>query len=173
MKKPLFVAFALGVTIFISGFTFAQPTFSVCETEAKKARAQIEADYAQWVNAVKDMPTGIRDAYMVELGKLRDQAYRTTDEGRDKCAQGFIKPQEVVDFAVGIYTGGLSLLFPKKVFNIDVSELMTGKPLGGPNAAIPKVRDQLLKVIGLGGSSNTLGNIIRDPIRCITFQRKC
>jgi hypothetical protein len=52
--------------------------------------------------------------------------------------------------------------------NVDVGEILHGKPLGGENAVIPKLREQLL-----GGDRGTIANIIRDPIRCALFMRKC
>jgi hypothetical protein len=79
-----------------------------------------------------------------------------------------------MDSAVGVYTAGLSRAFPKKTFHVDVSEIMMGKPLGGPNAAVPKFREQVLKMLGANKRNpGFIGNMIRDPWKCTTFQKRC
>jgi len=102
--------------------------------------------------------------YRSELAKAAGEA-----EG---CASAVAPADTVVNGAVKAYTiwatYGLALLLPDRMTNIDVGEIMHGKPLGGDGALIPHFREQLLN-----GDTGTLANIIRDPIRCAFFLRKC
>ncbi|MER8563203.1 hypothetical protein [Mesorhizobium sp. M0578] len=65
-------------------------------------------------------------------------------------------------------TYGLALLLPDRMTNVDVGEIAHGKPFGGDHAIAPEVREFIL-----GGDRGTIANIVRDPWRCATFQRKC
>jgi hypothetical protein len=78
--------------------------------------------------------------------------------------------QDVVDLAMKFATLGISTVLPKHVTNVDVSEIMSGKPLGGNGAVIPDLRESALNAIGAGGQNNDLAKVIRDPgrvVRCI------
>jgi hypothetical protein len=46
---------------------------------------------------------------------------------------------------VAIATGGLSKLLPERMTRIDGSDILAGYPLGGPDAFIPKLREQILR----------------------------
>ena len=52
--------------------------------------------------------------------------------------------------------------------NVDVGEIAPGKPFGSNSAIVPQVRELVLN-----GDNGTIANIIRDPWKCATFQRKC
>lgn len=144
----------------------------VCNREMDAAKAAVEKDYDQWVAAIGDQPAEIRDAYLRIFKYNKDQAFVTAEHAKDQCTDKYAGPQGIMDAVVAYYTAGLSRALPEKLTHVDVSELMAGKPLGGPNAAIPKMREQVFKAVGAGGNS-TPENILRDPWPCITFQRKC
>ena len=95
-------------------------------------------------------------------------AGRQVAEAIADCEGGFKPYQQVMDSFMTIATGGLSKLLPERMTRVDVSDILAGYPLGGPNAFIPKLREQIL-----GGDRGTVANVIRDPWKCITFQRKC
>ena len=72
------------------------------------------------------------------------------------CASAVAPADTVVNGAVKAYaiwaTYGLALLLPDRMTNIDVGEIMHGKPLGGDGALIPHAREQLLN-----GDNGTIG----------------
>ena len=90
------------------------------------------------------------------------------EKARKDCTAQFKPYQDLVDAMVRIYTAGLSDILKPHMTHVDVSELLAGYPLGGPNALVPRFREQILN-----GDQGTVANIIRDPWKCLTFQRKC
>jgi hypothetical protein len=113
----------------------------------------------QWMTLAE-----LKDRLMAE----RVRAAAEVSQAIGDCEQGFKPYQDVMNTFVLFATGGLSKLLPERVTRIDVSDILAGYPLGGPDAFIPKLREQIL-----GGDRGTISNIIRDPWKCITFQRKC
>ncbi|MCP9230585.1 hypothetical protein NMG46_10045 [Mesorhizobium sp. LMG 17147] len=87
-------------------------------------------------------------------------AYKQVNDAVEQCNQGLKTPQKVTDAAVFFATGGLSAILPPRFTHVDVSEILAGKPFGGPNAFLPKARDDLLKGLGIGGD---VACIIKDP----------
>jgi hypothetical protein len=73
-----------------------------------------------------------------------------------------------MDTIVAAYTLGLSRVLQPSMTHVDVSELLKGYTLGGPNALVPKFREEILR-----GDQGTFANILRDPYKCLTFQRSC
>lgn len=65
-------------------------------------------------------------------------------------------------------SSGLAMLLPDRMTNVDVGEIAPGKPFGSNSAIVPQVRELVLD-----GDNGTIANIIRDPWKCATFQRKC
>jgi hypothetical protein len=158
----------------LSDTAHAEESFGVCNREIDKAKQDIQADYEQWVAAVKDLPVEVRDAYTKIFTYNRDQANLEADKGKEECYAGLRPVQEIVNQIVELYTGGLSKSLPEKMTRVDISEIMAGKPLGGPNAAVPQVREFLFNSLGMKKDNpGTVGNTIRDPWKCITGQRKC
>ncbi|OUS09246.1 hypothetical protein A9Q90_03790 [Gammaproteobacteria bacterium 54_18_T64] len=90
------------------------------------------------------------------------------------CMDSVAPAQLAADLGVILGTGGLSLILPERMTRIDMGEVLNGKPFGDDSAAIPKFRDDAFKVIGVDPESpGTIGNIIKDPWKCVTFQRRC
>jgi hypothetical protein len=144
----------------------------VCKDAVTQVKGQVDADYNQWIKSLDGLPQPVKDAYTTVFNYNRDQAYLTADASGKMCDQKYALPQAVVDGVIAYYTVGLSRLLPQRVTHVDVSQIMSGKPLGGPNAAVPKFREQALAAVG-GGGNGTVANVIRDPWKCATFQRKC
>ena len=166
------------VAFFCIGLLLSNPAsaenFGACNREIDKVKNNIQFDYEQWVDSVKDMPAEIRDAYIKIFTYNRDQAFLEADKSKDACYAELRPLQEIVDGVVAYYTLGLSTALPEKVFRVDVSEIMTGKPLGGPNAAVPQFRSSVFKTLGIDPKNpGTVGNIISDPLRCLFGKRKC
>lgn len=107
---------------------------------------------------------GVEPVDLVELvTKLAIQkasGYKQVAKAVDDCNQGFAVPQKITDAAVFFATGGLSAVLPDRMTHVDVSQLLSGTPFGGPNALIPQLRDQVLNGLGIGGD---VACIIRDP----------
>ncbi len=158
----------------LSDSAHAEESFGVCNREIDKAKKDIQADYEQWVDAVKDLPEEVRDSYIKIFTYNRDQANLEAEKGKEECYAGFRPVQEIVDQIVDFYTDGLSKSLPEKMTRVDISEIMAGKPLGGPNAAVPQVREFFFNSLGIKKDNpGTIGNTVRDPWKCITGQRKC
>jgi|TARA_R110002060_G_scaffold36845_1_gene47813 hypothetical protein len=167
-QSILFVVFCL-----FSNSLLAE-SFGVCNREIDKVKSNLQKDYEQWIEAVKDMPPEVKDAYIKIFTYNRDQSFSEADKAKEMCYAEFRPLQDLVDGVVLFYTGGLSKVLPEKMTRVDVSEIMAGKPLGGPNAAIPKFREQIFKVLGVNPDSpGLIGNIVKEPWKCLTFQRKC
>ncbi|EJB8691747.1 hypothetical protein C1S99_25310 [Vibrio parahaemolyticus] len=170
MNKNLliFLAFCM-----FSKSLFAE-SFGVCNREIDAVKDNIQSDYNQWIASVKDMPNEVREAYEKIFTYNRDKAYLEADKAKELCYAEFRPLQELVDDIVFVYTGGLSNVLPEHMTRVDISEIMDGKPLGGPNAAIPKFREQIFKGLGVDPSSPGLvGNVMTDPIGCLTLKKKC
>jgi hypothetical protein len=78
------------------------------------------------------------------LNAEKVRAVREVADAVDECERGFRPYQSVMNDFVTIATGGLSKLLPERVTRIDISDILAGYPLGGPEAFIPKLREQLL-----------------------------
>jgi len=164
---------ALAVVLAALPAAASEESFGVCNRELDKVLSNIDTDYEQWVNAVQDMPAEVRDAYLKVFAYNRNQAVASAQKGKHECYAAFRPLQDIVDETVAVYTGGLSKLLPDKTTRADVSEILNGKPLGGPNAAIPKFRDQVFKALGVNPKSpGAIGSIVIDPWRVLTGKRR-
>ncbi|MDC4206659.1 MAG: hypothetical protein MPW14_20245 [Candidatus Manganitrophus sp.] len=172
-KRSIVGILVLALALIYSDFASAE-SFGVCNQEMDKVKSNVQEDYKQWIDSVNDMPQEVRDAYIKIFTYNRDQAFLEADKGKEECYAEFRPLQKIVDGIVLFYTRGLSKVLPEKMTHIDVSQIMAGKPLGGPNAAVPKFREQTFKALGIDPKSpGTVGTIIKDPWKCLTFQRKC
>lgn len=173
MKQKLLAMATLVFGLTVSSLVNAE-SFGVCNREMDKVKASILSDYQQWTDSVKDMPAEIRDAYIKIFTYNRDQSFLEADKGKEQCYAELRPLQQIVDGVVAFYTGGLSKALPERMTRVDVSEIMAGKPLGGPNAAVPKFRTQVFTALGINPNNpGTIGTVIMDPWKCLTGQRKC
>jgi esterase/lipase superfamily enzyme len=90
-------------------------------------------------------------------------AVQQIEEATRDCTNGSSGPEKISSLATFFSTDGLSSILPKQLARIDASAILSGSPFGGPNALIPKSRDDILQGLGIGGD---VAEIIRDP-RCI------
>ena len=142
----------------------------VCNRATDDAKQRMDSDFAAWVAAIQgnNLPQEVKNAYIVLFKYNRDQAYNQADQINQQCTQSFKPYQDVMDAIVTFYTVGLAKVLQPAMTHVDVSELLKGYTLGGPNALVPKFREQILN-----GDSGTVANILRDPWKCLSFQRKC
>lgn len=89
-------------------------------------------------------------------------ASKEVDRLSDNCNKKLQPYQDIIDKIVEIGTGGLSKVLPKGMTHVDVSDILSGYPLGGPNSIFNKTRDDLLKKLGIGGDVAT---VIKDPAK--------
>lgn len=73
----------------------------------------------------------------------------------------------VIQVIAALSTGGASLVLPPKALYVDMSAVLNGYPLGGPQSVVNQARESVLNALGIGGENNDLGRIIRDPGRII------
>lgn len=148
----------------------AQYQFGVCDRAANIAVAEVNrrAFRKRQIVQRSGAPTQIQHAHFIIIEHSRSQALGTAIRNRHACHRGYIPAQRIVNDAVTVFTLGLNRALPRGMTRIDLSEIVAGRPLGGPNAVVPKVREKILR-----GNRGTGANIIRDPIRCLTFMRKC
>lgn len=113
------------------------------------------------------MPDGtveVMDLYDVidKLSKQRAEAYRQIKVGEDDCEKAIKPYQDILNVAVFFSTGGLSAVLPPALTKIDASQILSGYPLGPSGALIPKMREDILNGLGIGGD---VACFIRDPLR--------
>lgn len=159
---------ALG--LFLCGTSIAYAQAGVCNRAFDDTAAKVRDDTAEWEKAFNatDLPPKVKQAHIVLFEYNRDETIKAYDSKRQQCTASFEPYQKIVDNLVSIYTLGLSDILQPHMTHVDVSELLAGYPLGGPNALVPKFREQILS-----GDNGTVANILRDPWKCLTFQRKC
>jgi hypothetical protein len=97
------------------------------------------------------------------LAQDRDTAKVTVNAKADKCNADLAPYQQAMNTAVSTLTGGVSDLLPGKMAYVDVSRILAGYPGGGPDAFVPKFREQVLVALGATGSSNDLKKILENP----------
>ena len=98
----------------------------------------------------------------------RAAAYGKIETAISECNQKIAPYQKATDIAVFFATGGLSAVLPPQMTHVDASQILSGHPLGGPGALIPKMREDILNGLGIGGD---VAGIIRDPL-CVA-RGKC
>lgn len=142
----------------------------VCNRASDDTRARIQSDVQGWINAINstDLPPPVKQAHITLFLYNQSQSLIAMEKVRVDCTNAFKPYQQVVDAMVTIYTGGLNKILAPHMTHVDVSEILSGYPLGGPNALVPRFREQVLR-----GDRGTIANIVRDPWKCLTFQRKC
>jgi hypothetical protein len=82
----------------------------------------------------------------------------------DDCNQQVKPYQDVVNSFVNVETLGIASMLPGKMGFVDASDILAGYPLGGPDALVPKARDQLLNSLHIGGD---VAKTIKDPVHAI------
>lgn len=152
-----------------AGATWAQGA-GVCDRASDDTRARVVGDVQAWIDAINqtDLPQHVKNAHIVLFQYNQAESMKKIETIRVECTAAYKPYQDVVDLMVSIYTAGLSEILAPHMTHVDVSELLAGYPLGGPNALVPRFREQILN-----GDNGTIANIIRDPWKCLTFQRKC
>jgi hypothetical protein len=112
---------------------------------------------------VLDIPDVIK-----KLALQRANAYGQIEAATNDCNNEIAPYQKVTDVAVFFTTGGLSAILPPRMTHVDASQILSGHPLGGPGALVPKAREDVLKGLNIGGD---VAGIIRDPL-CVV-RGKC
>jgi len=102
-------------------------------------------------------------ALVQRLAFQRDTALGTIYQAFQECESGFAPYQKIVDIGVFFATAGFSQIIPPAATHVDVSQIFSGTPFGGPGALIPQARSQILDTLGVGGD---VRKVIENP-RCI------
>lgn len=102
-------------------------------------------------------------ALLSDIGVARDSQIQEVNKQADDCDGSMESGQAIVDMVVARFTGGLSLILPKHMTHIDFEEIISGKPLGGPNSVFNQARSSLFNALGLG-ENNDLRKVIENPI---------
>jgi hypothetical protein len=106
-----------------------------------------------------NLPPDEVQALTLLVVRARDRTLATVDQMRYDCTARYIPMQRMFNIAVGVYTAGLSEALPGR-FHVDPSEIINGRPLGGPHAAVPQARNDALNRLGVGGDAR---KVIEDP----------
>jgi hypothetical protein len=165
--------FNFRVTILVVALALTVSTgnaqFGVCDRAANDASNLINNDANIRINGIMNSgwPPDVQNAQITIINYTRGEALNNIYASHDECMRGYRQPQSIVDTAMNIYTFGLSSRLGGAA-HVDTSEILNGTPLGGPNAVIPQVREQILN-----HDNGTGANIVRDPIGCLTFAHKC
>ncbi|AVA20684.1 hypothetical protein [Rhizobium sp. NXC24] len=158
MKRFLLAVVAC---ISISNTALAQYA-AVCNRQANTIGQGIANDVARRINEVYryDIPEDERQALILLHIRARDRAFAAVEQLRMQCTARYIPMQNMANLVVRTYSLGLSEFLPRQMTYVDVSEIVNGRPLGGPNAAIPKAREDALRNLHIGGDA---AKIVRDP----------
>jgi hypothetical protein len=99
---------------------------------------------------------------ITNLSNQRDQGIRNIFAAYNACVSGIAPYQSIIDTATFYLSGGINQVVPHKALYIDASNLLAGTPFGGQNALIPQAREQILSMLGIGG---TTADFIRNPLQ--------
>jgi hypothetical protein len=159
----------VALTIFLlpAGSAYAQ--FGVCDRAANDAVFLINNDANNRINMItaSGYPADVQNAQITIINYSRSDALNAINATHGQCMAGYRQPQSIVDTALNVYTFGINSRMGG-AGHVDVSEILGGRPLGGPNAIVPQVREQILR-----NDNGTVSNIIRDPVGCGLFAHKC
>ena len=150
-----------------AGVGYAQ--FGVCDRAANDAVFLVNNDANNRIFGIANSgyPPDVQNAQITIVNYSRSDALNNIAITHAQCEQGYQQPQAIVDSALNVYTFGLNSRMGG-AGHVDTSEILNGRPLGGPNAFIPQAREQILQ-----GGNGTIANTIRDPVGCLTFSHKC
>lgn len=168
MYRWLYAITVAGCCSLVTTAALAQA--GVCNRASDDIRARVNADVQGWINAINatDLPPHVKQAHITLFQYNQGEAMKGIERVRQECTAAFKPYQQVVDAMILIYTNGLSAILQPHMTHVDVSELLAGYPLGGPDALVPRFREDILR-----GDQGTIANIVRDPWKCLTFQRRC
>jgi hypothetical protein len=102
-------------------------------------------------------------AIRAKMENDRGTLLAAANEQADGCNAGLEPYQQAADALLATVTGGVEKLLPGKMGHVDVSQIMAGYPLGGPDALIPHLRTQIFDSLNMG-PSNDLRKIIENPL---------
>ena len=140
--------------------SFYTPRISVLEEEIRKVEARGEDP----TNVVL-MGGAAKLNYVILLEQVRrakEQSGLVASEKEQECMSGSVPDwlgdaQKATDTALALVMLPFLLLTQQyAAAHIDLSEIYKGKPLGGDNALIPKVRNDVLDALGIGGDLRQL-----------------
>jgi hypothetical protein len=149
--------------------TVSHAQFGVCDRAANDALFLVNNDANNRIAGIANsgFPPDVQNAQITIINYSRGDAQNNIAMTHSECMQGYRQPQSIVDTALNVYTFGINSRMGG-AGHVDVSEILNGRPLGGPNALIPQAREQILQ-----GNNGTIANTVRDPVGCLTFRHKC
>ncbi|MEJ8827212.1 hypothetical protein WKW80_35400 [Variovorax humicola] len=177
------------ICICVLAFTQSAIALNQCDEAREKATTAIKGQYAPFMSEIENVekqmveqgldPTKFPQfdkngkLRVVDLPALRSdlsaQQQKDVADVRSKiksrCDDQLKPVQDIVDASKAVATLGISMVLPKRMTNIDVSDVLAGRPLGSNNAAIPKARDDILTSVGMGGKNNDVGRVLKNPLQ--------
>lgn len=180
--KGVFLLHIIGLLLLISAFSASAA--APCDEYRTKGKEKVIAAHAPLIDELTKIianmkakgldPTKYYDAkndkvinlvqFVADLIAARDSQLHEVDEQVDKdCEKGIKNLQDIMDAVVARYTKGLSLILPKHISHIDVGEILSGKPLGGPNSVFNEIRDKTFDRLGMG-ENNDLRKAVTNPV---------
>lgn len=104
-------------------------------------------------------------ALLSDIGIQREtQLNQVNEVVNNECDEKMEFVQRIIDLVVAGYTAGLSKILPKHMTHIDFEEIISGKPLGGPNSIFNEVREAIFNFAGLG-ENNDLRKVLTNPVQ--------
>ena len=156
-----------------------------CVEEAQKAQNKVNGVYTPQLDGLRNEIKRLQDAgvdpnrYVVEFeGQFVPITYKASIVMRrynnelshvlkkaEGCVKNIAPVQAATDLTVLYLTSGLSMVLPERMTHIDTGQIIHGnKPFGGDGAFIPKMRDDMLDALNIGGDVRT---VIVDPLKAL------
>lgn len=164
----------------IASMAFGQAHVDACDDRYTKAKTELDAQYNIGIAAYTQMVDNLRKAKFdptnypwqqpdgsfirANILQLRSdtERHKTEDtkalrEEVEHACKDLSALQGLVNKATALATLGV---LPEKSTHIDASELLDGKPFGGPHSDINKAREQVLH-----NDQGEIARIVRDPVQ--------
>jgi hypothetical protein len=95
---------------------------------------------------------------ITKLATQQTAALKRIDDATDDCNNNRVGPEKIIELGNDLSTYASSAALPQ---GVELGDILSGHPLGGEDALLPKFRDKILTQLNLGGE---VANVIRDPI---------
>lgn len=148
--------------------------------QLEQHRVELQTESAAQVTALEKERAATR-RLLGELQMLQLEVARQISElsknsknaiPSDERVRGIIKHEIINLIEREAEREGVPPFLGEEATRVDTSEILNGKPLGGENALVPQAREDVLDRLD-AADQGSVANIIRDPFKCLTFQRKC
>jgi hypothetical protein len=138
-----------------------------CDNKFDEVRRLIDGHTTQWTRSFQGagFPQAVLNSYLMIVNYSREAAINGAEIKKTECNAKYSDPVDITSTAVSLFSRGLSSIAADEKVYVSVSEIMSGYPLGGSNALIMKLKKQV--------EQGDKASVIRDPWKCLSFERKC